>query len=88
MPTRRAAKVYNTAAWRKARLIVLERDEYRCTIQGDGCTGQATAVDHIVPWRAGGDFFALDNLRACCQTCNSKRVSAVRHSRRNPSREW
>lgn len=73
------------ATWRKIRLAVLERDGYRCRIQGPGCRGRATAVDHIVPWRAGGALFDLENLRAACVPCNSGRTS---QPRRNPSREW
>ncbi|MCP3938802.1 MAG: HNH endonuclease [Actinomycetia bacterium] len=45
----------------------------------------ATAVDHKVPWRQGGEWYDPSNLRASCVTCNSSRV---RRKKRRPSREW
>jgi len=88
MPKTRAEAMVYGAAWQRVRRVVLQRDEYRCTIGMEGCTGAADAVDHIVPWRAGGDLYGLDNLRACCTSCNSKRAGGVNKTKRNPSREW
>lgn len=31
----------STTAWRRTRRIVLQRDEYQCQLQLDGCTGRA-----------------------------------------------
>jgi 5-methylcytosine-specific restriction enzyme A len=56
--------------WKAIRLAVLARDGYRCQIRGPRCTGFAQHVDHIVPWRAGGAWFDMRNLRAACPTCN------------------
>jgi len=36
------------AAWRRTRLLVLQRDGYRCQIRGPKCTGRATHVDHVL----------------------------------------
>jgi 5-methylcytosine-specific restriction endonuclease McrA len=77
-------KAYNSA-WRRVRLLVLERDEHRCTINMEGCTGAATSVDHIVPLVFGGAPYALDNLRASCHNCNTSRSNKLR---RKPSRRW
>ncbi|WP_425453818.1 HNH endonuclease [Corynebacterium pseudopelargi] len=41
-----------------------------CQIQGDGCTGTATQVDHIVPYAEGGRE-TLANLQAVCHTCHA-----------------
>ena len=59
-----------TAAWRRTRLTVLERDHHECQIRGPRCSGRATQVDHIIPKCDGGDE-NLDNLRAACQPCNA-----------------
>jgi 5-methylcytosine-specific restriction endonuclease McrA len=50
MPRRR--RPYD-ARWREVRAFVLERDWYVCRIQGPGCTGRASEVDHVVPIDAG-----------------------------------
>ena len=44
------------------------------------CDGApATEVDHIVPWRDGGAWFDLDNLRPSCKPCNISRASNQKH---------
>lgn len=78
-------RVYG-AHWRKVRLVVLERDGWICQIRGAGCTLDATQVDHIIPWRAGGSWYDPENLRASCARCNNAR--AERKVKRRPSREW
>ena len=78
----------HTREWGRIRLAVLERDGWRCT--RCGCvltpgTGSAT-VDHIIP-RANGGTHALDNLRAMCNHCNSRRGArqARGYKRRAPA---
>jgi hypothetical protein len=60
-----------TAEWQRIRLRVLERDAYECQVTV-GCGRPATAVDHIIPRSRGGTHH-LDNLRATCKPCNSRR---------------
>ena len=74
------------STWRKIRLAVLDRDGHICQIRGPKCLIDATDVDHIVPWRAGGAFFDPSNLRAACGPCNRGR--GKRDVARRPSREW
>ena len=82
--------------WPRIRRSILDRDGHRCQIQGPRCKGDATHVDHIVPWSEGGAWYEPDNLRAACETCNSGRVSARlsalanlnRQKPTKPSREW
>lgn len=75
------------AHWRKVvRPAVLARDGGICQIRGPACTVTATQVDHIIPWRVGGSWYDLDNLRASCARCNNAR--AERKITRRPSREW
>ena len=58
-------------AYRKARLQVLARDGFVCHY----CGQDATTADHIIPIKAGGDPVALDNMVACCVSCNSRKGS-------------
>ena len=66
--TVRQREHYGTGQWKKLRLSVLARDGRICAYcqQGD-----ATTVDHVVPLARGGAPYDMDNLVACCSTCNS-----------------
>ena len=83
MPSRRRQEPtpYNHPRWPRIRRIVLARDHRICQIQSAGCQREATDVDHIVPWRDGGAWFDLDNLRASCSHCNISRASHQKHQR-------
>jgi 5-methylcytosine-specific restriction endonuclease McrA len=74
---RMASRAYN-GPWQKVRKQILERDAYRCQINGPGCTGHANEVDHIVPLRVGGSRLEPTNLRASCKHCNIVRSNALR----------
>lgn len=86
------SELYRSAAWKRIRLVVLERDQHRCQIRGRRCKGIATEVDHIVRLIDGGAWLDLDNLRAACRPCNrGRRPGASQPSPRGevpPSREW
>lgn len=64
--------------WRKTRLVVLDRDGYRC----HWCGGHANQVDHLLE-RCHGGLNSLDNLVASCAGCNARRggVIGARRSR-------
>jgi 5-methylcytosine-specific restriction protein A len=71
--------------WLRRRAAVLRRDRGLCTLRLDGCTVQATDVDHVGD---SGDH-ALANLRAVCRKCHDKRTAqqgagarAVRYRRK------
>lgn len=49
-----------------------------CALRGPGCTGIATAGDHIVPAAKGGRY-ELSNLRPACATCNSSEGGKLAH---------
>jgi 5-methylcytosine-specific restriction endonuclease McrA len=57
-----------TGEWKKQRQRVLSRDAYTCAY----CGQDATEVDHIIP-RAKGGGHELDNLVACCKSCNGRK---------------
>jgi len=87
-----AARIYGRR-WQSLRPSILERDGYLCQIRLPGCTLEATQVDHIVPWKAGGAAYDPDNLRASCGHCNRSRarrdgVGAAKLRKPKPSQEW
>lgn len=63
----------HTTTWAKLRLAVLERDGWICQLCGCKLRpgGHATA-DHIIPHAMGGQS-TMENLRAACNHCNSRR---------------
>jgi hypothetical protein len=65
--TKRADSFYTTAAWRRFRRQILERDGWRCTWVEDGirCDRPAIVVDHPIPRREGG----MDFDPACRSLC-------------------
>ena len=53
--------------------VVLERDEYAC-VQCGASGAQARLVpDHIIPLCQGGET-SVDNIRALCWRCNSRKA--------------
>jgi 5-methylcytosine-specific restriction endonuclease McrA len=68
---------YTSAEWRRLSRWVRDRDRNRCQIAGTGCTGAATATDHIVSPLEGGSFWDPANLRATCRHCNSARAQRL-----------
>lgn len=72
----------------------LQRDGYRCQVPGRTgvkCLAWATTGDHIIPRALGGPD-TLDNMRAACLACNSRRgqelaqeLKRARRSRRYPA---
>lgn len=71
----------SSAAWRAVRLVVLERDQWRCRIKLPGqwvtrygmtreCLGRADQVHHTRPREIVGDDPRY--LMAACAPCNRK----------------
>ena len=77
----------DTAAWKRIRLQVLERDGHKC--HWCGKYGAKMQCDHIVA-RALGGGDALDNLVTACPECNGLRGQATQRTvnamRTNPTR--
>ena len=57
----------NAAKWRRFRLTILERDNYRCTLCGKA---GRLEIDHHTPLEYGGDVFGESNCRALCRPCH------------------
>lgn len=65
---------YSGKVWRRVRLIVLARDNYRCTACGVSVAGKGQArVDHRLR-RSDRPDLALDmrNLRTLCSLCDAQ----------------
>jgi 5-methylcytosine-specific restriction endonuclease McrA len=73
----------NSPAWRRLRLLILDRDRWLCQIKGRRCLRYATAVDHVIARADGGDCWSPANLRAACRACNSSGGAALTNARRH-----
>jgi len=77
---------YQSARWRKTRLMVLRRDPV-CQVLG--CNQPSEVVDHIVPISEGGDKLDPDNLQGLCKPCHDhKTLAEARHraTRKRPTK--
>lgn len=61
--------VYDYWFWYDLRLGVLERDG-SCAYCQSSLTKYTVTLDHVIPKSAGGSD-DLDNLVACCKSCNT-----------------
>lgn len=59
----------STRAWRRVRVLVLDRDGYLCKINGPRCTTTATEVNHKLGRGVSED---MADLEACCFACNPR----------------
>lgn len=73
--------IYRSKRWTRVRAQVLARDNHTCQLQLTGCTVRANHVDHIKALADGGPPYALDNLRASCQSCNISAGNTARATR-------
>lgn len=72
----------STRRWRKVRAYVLDRDEYRCRLQKDGCTTIATQGHHTRPRELVGDDPRY--VIAACGSCNKKEGAPDKPSAHDP----
>lgn len=79
----RSSTLTGTAAWKRVRLEVLMRDDYRCQLREAGCTGKATQVDHRVNIAAGGAELDPANLQSACPRCNARKAQREATAARN-----
>ena len=70
-----SSAITNTAAWKRLRRAVLQRDRYTCQLRYDGCTRHATQVDHKVNTARGGAPLDPNNCSAVCAQCNARKAS-------------
>lgn len=63
---------YGRASWKRARARQLAKDRHRCQIQGPGCLGAATEVDHTYGIDADPQH---RHLRSVCSVCHKAHTS-------------
>lgn len=80
--------IYGSQAWQAVRRRCLERDGFRCQIRLEGCSGRASAADHVVELEDGGAPFDLGNLQAACRSCNTAKRNRRVAERAKAVRRW
>ena len=65
---------YCTTRWRRYRQFFLKLQPVCAS-----CDEAASVVDHIVPVRLGGDFWAPDNHQALCARCHNIKSGEEAH---------
>lgn len=68
-PTKKRSKPRRKAISRKLRVLILERDGYRCCLCGKTAKETKLEVDHRIPVAKGGTD-SLNNLWTLCIDCN------------------
>ena len=70
--------LYNTARWRKLRMMQLRRFPL-CNV----CGGAAGTVDHVIPVEHGGEVWDFKNLQTLCFDCHQfKRAKEAQMKKR------
>ena len=64
--------------WARVRLVVLERDGWRCRTCGKA---GRLEVDHVTPLHEGGAVFDLSNLQTLCKRCHFRKSCGERRKR-------
>lgn len=74
--------------WAALRLLVLDRENWRCTV----CGRYGNEVDHITPLDRGGDPYAESNLQVLCGGrggCHASKTREENCRERTPAElEW
>ena len=73
----RARKLYKTAAWRRVRELVLDRDGHLCQKCG---RADSLSVHHVIPAERVADPLEPSNLVTLCRPCHN-RADARRRAR-------
>ena len=69
--------------WKRLRLMILDRDNWRCR----ECGRYGNEVDHIQPLQRGGDLYAESNLECLCKSCHLVKT-ATENGRLPALTEW
>jgi len=73
---------YGGKAWAALRRVVLARCHWTC--EAEGCSQEATEVDHIVAKRGGGTDDP-ENLQGLCKSCHSRKTAREDRGRKGRS---
>lgn len=72
-------ELYNTRRWKRERLSFLQLNPLCAECSKQGRTTEAKVVDHIKPYRQGGDFWDRNNWQALCSSCHNSKSARERH---------
>jgi len=61
-------RLYNSAAWKRLRLALLEREPLCRMCAATGHTTAATVADHVIPHRGDLELFFHGELQPLCAT--------------------
>jgi 5-methylcytosine-specific restriction enzyme A len=75
------SRVYDTARWKRFRLVQLRREPLCRLCAGQGLSAPALHVDHVRPLADGGAPFDFDNVRSLCAACHGLVTVAWQHGR-------
>ena len=64
---------YGSPRWRSLRLLILDRDGWRCRTCG---SSRSLEVDHIIGIHDGGDAYKPGNLQTLCKSCHSAKTAS------------
>ena len=68
--------LYNTTAWRRARLAFLAENPYCVECEKQGRDRLAEHVDHIVPHKGDLDlFWDQENWQPLCRRCSNRKTA-------------
>lgn len=74
---------YNDPEYKRARLLAMRRDRFRCLRCGRGKPdGVKLEADHVIPLRDGGTH-DVKNLATLCRDCHRQKTAAQRRARRD-----
>ena len=68
--------------WTEFRRRILERDMYRCRYAYEGCTRDATEVDHLIDRQYGGPVYDEANCFSVCASCHKEKDRRRRRGER------
>lgn len=82
------AKEYQKGINSRLRYSVLQRDNFRCVLCGNGANeGVRLEVDHIISRTEGGSN-EIENLRTLCAACNLGRWNVEQKAKWRTTRNW
>ena len=72
-------KFYDSAAWRKFRLMILRKEPWCRECRRNGMWTPALVVDHVVRLRLGGSKLSESNVQPLCRECDQSRRARQSH---------
>ena len=81
----RKGKRPSHSKWAKVRLLVLDRDGWKCTTCGKSARLEC---DHRVSMEDGGEVYAMENLQALCRSCHIAKHGGIVHETPPEVLEW